>query len=120
MLLKIDIVPVPLARPRVTKRGTFLLKRSQQFRKDFQTLLRAAFHGTPLSEPLSVTLHFYKPIKTTARTYGDIDNLVKAVFDACNGILWLDDRQIVEMQCYKHKGAGKIEMEVRKNVDKDS
>ena len=110
--LEIKLEPVPLGRPRVTARGTFLPKRSQQFREDFQILLRASFHEQPLTAPLSVTLHFYKPLKTTAPNFGDIDNLVKAVLDACNGILWLDDRQIVELHSYKHKGTGKIILEV--------
>lgn len=110
--LTINLEPVALGRPRVTARGTFLPKRSQQFREDFQMLLRASFHEQPLTAPLSVTLHFYKPVKTIAPKFGDIDNLEKAVLDACNGILWLDDRQIVEMHSHKHKGAGKIILEV--------
>ena len=34
---------------------------------------------------------------------GDLDNLLKAVLDAGNGILWKDDRQIVEANAFKRK-----------------
>ena len=117
MNITIKLEPVALARPRVTKRGTFLPRRSQKFRENFQLLLRAAFHAPPFEGPLSVTLHFYKPIKTTTPRFGDVDNLVKAVLDACNNILWLDDRQITELHVFKHSGEGKIELEVINNVD---
>jgi Holliday junction resolvase RusA-like endonuclease len=29
-----------------------------------------------------------------SRDAGDLDNYVKAISDACNGVLWLDDSQI--------------------------
>lgn len=115
MKITADITPVPLERMTNQKdsRKRFLPKRSKDFRDSLQWIFKAAFSGEPLKTPLSVTLHFYKDKNITAKTqYGDIDNLVKAVFDAGNGILWLDDSQIVELHTYKHKGAGKIEMEV--------
>ena len=112
MLLTINLEPVPLARPRVTNRGTFLPKRSQKFRDDFQTLARAAFHRQPFNCELSVSLHFFKNINPVAQAYGDIDNLVKAVLDAGNGFIWTDDKLITELHAFKHKGAGKIILEV--------
>lgn len=50
----------------------------------------------PLTGRLSVTIRLYRP---AAR--GDIDNYLKALLDALNGILWQDDRQIVELHVYK-------------------
>jgi Holliday junction resolvase RusA-like endonuclease len=112
-----DLAAVPLARPRVTKRGTFLPKRSQQFRADFQTLARAAFRGKPFNSNIAVTLHFFKPINPSSRNFGDIDNLVKAVLDAGNGLLWTDDSLITAIHAFKHKGKGKIILEVTENVE---
>ena len=114
-----EITPIPLGRPRLntTNRGRYLPKSNVEFREKLQWILRSAFPGKPFENPLSVTLHFYKPTKTTAKNYGDVDNLAKAVLDAGNGILWLDDSQIVELHGYKHKGEGKIEMEAVVNVD---
>lgn len=34
-------------------------------------------------------------------TKPDIDNVVKAVFDGCNGVLWRDDVQVVELTLRK-------------------
>lgn len=33
-----------------------------------------------------------------ARAVGDLDNFAKAVLDACNGIVWADDRQLRELR----------------------
>jgi Holliday junction resolvase RusA-like endonuclease len=35
-------------------------------------------------------------------TKPDVDNVVKAVFDGCNGVLWKDDVQVVQLTLYKH------------------
>ena len=121
MRITLEIKPVPLGRPRVntTNRGRYLPKSSKEFREQFQwLLLNEKKFLKPYTKPLKITMHFYKPVKATSKTrYGDIDNLAKAVLDACNGILFIDDSQIVEMHCYKHKGADKIEIEVVENVD---
>ena len=119
MNLTINIEPVPLARPRLntTNRGRYLPVKSRKFQDDLRALVRAAFKDKPLDSPLAVTLHFYRPRKPTAQNFGDIDNLVKAVLDACNGVIWTDDKLITQLLAFKHKGAGKIEMEVVKNVD---
>ena len=36
---------------------------------------------------------------------GDVDNLAKGVLDACNGILWADDSQVVKLTTAKTKTA---------------
>ena len=110
MKIEIEITPVPLARPRVntTNRGRYLPPRSRKFQEELKTLLKASYKGEPLKKSLDVTIEFYKPFKVTAQKYGDIDNLAKAVLDACNGILWVDDRQICRMVLRKRKGEGKV------------
>lgn len=30
-------------------------------------------------------------------TQGDLDNIIKSALDACNGIVWIDDVQVVEI-----------------------
>lgn len=114
MKLTLNLEPVPLARPRVntTNRGRYLPAKSRKFQDDLKAIVRANFSQQPFENPLSVTLHFYRPRKTTAQNFGDIDNLAKAVLDACNGIIWQDDRQIEELHAFKHKGKGKIILEV--------
>jgi Holliday junction resolvase RusA-like endonuclease len=35
----------------------------------------------------------------------DLDNVAKAVLDACNGVAWIDDRQVVRLVVEKGYGA---------------
>lgn len=117
MKITAEIVPIPLERNyHSSARKNFLPAKSKIFRENLQWIFKTALSDKPLQNPLSVTLHFYKDKNITAKTqYGDIDNLVKAIFDAGNGILWTDDSQIVELHAYKHKGTGRIELEVLEN-----
>ena len=114
MKLEIEITPLALARPRIntTNRGRYLPAGCQKYLEELRLMVKTKYKGKATEKPLAVTLHFYKPRKPTAKNYGDVDNLAKAVLDACNGVLWLDDSQIIELHGYKHKGAGKVEIEV--------
>lgn len=46
----------------------------------------------PLVGSVAVSIAVYRPQKR-----GDIDNVLKCLLDALNGILWLDDSQIVRL-----------------------
>jgi len=59
---------------------------------DFVSELSESSKGARASSPLGMD---WRPISD------DIDNLQKAVFDALNGVLWADDRQIVEVRTRK-------------------
>jgi Holliday junction resolvase RusA-like endonuclease len=57
------------------------------------------------SEPWKTTPHICKP---------DLDNLVKALLDACNGILYHDDSQVIEINATKEYDINPhIEIEVK-------
>ena len=119
MKIEIPIEPVPLARHQINtlNKGRYLPQKSVDFRDEFRwELLRAVSAKELLKVPIAVTLHFYKSQKITSQNYGDIDNHVKAVLDACNKFLWTDDRLVTELHAYKHFGAGKIKMEVIESV----
>jgi Holliday junction resolvase RusA-like endonuclease len=55
----------------------------------------------PIDCPLSVYLHFWLPRPKSPKnklhpvTRPDLDNLAKSVFDALNGVFWVDDSRIV-------------------------
>lgn len=39
------------------------------------------------------------------RRRADLDNVVKAIADACNGIVWHDDSQVYELHAYRYHDA---------------
>lgn len=90
-----------------TRRGIRLSDAAISFRQMAQIALRWVDHK--FTGELAVTLHVYRP-----RKVGDIDATQKAVFDALNGVLWHDDKQIVEMHVYRHddKLCPRVELEV--------
>lgn len=101
-MLKITLSgnPVPAARPKVSRFGTYYPKTYRQFRTAMDLLLRTMFKKRePMAGPIEVNLavHVKKP-KTTKLAYpiGDVDNYAKAYLDALNGYAWHDDRQIIK------------------------
>lgn len=54
----------------------------------------------PLAGPLAVTIDFYLP----DRKRRDLDNLSKAVLDACNKVVWKDDNQVEALKLFKWYG----------------
>lgn len=64
---------------------------------------------TPLTGALSVQLAFGLPVPKSAPKRRrleavkrpDIDKLSRSVLDACKGILWADDAQIVRLEAHK-------------------
>lgn len=74
------------ARPRVTSRGTFMPKAYQDKRKEMVRQIKEQWHGAPLEGPIRLELR----IKGEGRADGD--NIIGALMDAANGLLWVDDR----------------------------
>jgi len=116
--LNIDIEPVPQGRPRFGGRFCYTPHKSKAFKKDLQYRLKQAYKGPPLEGPLVVSLDFSltkpKSVKRVIPSVKpDLDNLVKAVLDAANLILWLDDAQIVGFYASKHYGKPGIFIEVK-------
>jgi len=123
--------PIPKSRPRFSRRsGTmYTPRRTQDAEKSF--LEQALCHkpSEPIKEPISLYIRFVMPIpKSTSKKKRqemlegkiqpakrpDIDNLVKLVKDALNGIFWLDDSQIVTLFAQKVYGEiPKTEVEIR-------
>ena len=107
--------PVPLARPRFARGRVYLPQKSRDYRKILQNSARSAMDNfKPLTGALFCHLNFYRKFKATSRNYGDLDNHVKAVLDALNGICYVDDAQIVEFSGTKHtdKVEPRIEIEI--------
>jgi Holliday junction resolvase RusA-like endonuclease len=117
------VAPVAKARPRLTKAGrAYTPKETADAERAVRYALRAAGAVPRAAEgPLMVRLRFVVARPPSARkgrrwpaVRPDLDNYVKLVLDAANGLLWLDDGQIVCLHACKEYGTPpRIEIEVR-------
>lgn len=120
-----NIAPVPASRPRVTRFSTYFPKKYTQFRKDFAMILDDL--DVELSEGLLYAkLDFFMQIpkswsnKKKADKEGkyadnnvDVDNLVKACLDSCEGVFYENDNQVAMIRARKFYSIdGRIEMEL--------
>ena len=103
--------PVSKGRPRMTKRGhTYTPKRTVDYERMVQTLFHAQYGSPILEGPILLQLDLYFQIpKSRSKAVRkrmqqgldrpckrpDIDNCMKSVSDALNGIAYKDDSQIV-------------------------
>lgn len=103
MQVVIEVPPVPAARPRVSKWGTYY----PATYKDWKKAAAAFFHpASPCwSDPVFVELEIIckRPQRiTNPIPPGDVDNYAKAALDAVNDAhLWLDDKQVVSLNVSK-------------------
>lgn len=103
MKITIQIDAIPQGRPRFYKGVAVDPPKCKKFKQDFALLINSQYHDAPLSGNVLVTIRIYRNFnKPTNKRYGDIDNLAKGILDACNGILWLDDAQIVDLHIIKY------------------
>lgn len=59
-------------------------------------------------------VRLYRRYKPTAQTFGDVDNHLKAIFDALNRIVFDDDSQIVRcvVEKFTDKNQPRAEIEI--------
>lgn len=107
---KVEGRVVGSARPRVTRNGTFIPKKT----RDYRARIRGAFiesGGMRRSGPISVSVSVFrelpksrpKSVTSEPDTFKpDVDNIGKNVLDALNGIAWDDDSQVVELVVRKY------------------
>ncbi|GKT04443.1 RusA family crossover junction endodeoxyribonuclease [Furfurilactobacillus entadae] len=135
MAIKIVVqgTPVPQGRPKFSSRGGFVRaydpKTSREYKKLVAEWAKKQYKHEPVAEAIEVQLEVYRPLqKSLSRVEqqrrlngehrpvikGDIDNYYKAVTDACTGIVWVDDAQIVSMTCNKYYSDNpRVEMTVK-------
>lgn len=122
----IPMEPVAKGRPRLGKGRTYTPAKTAAYEKALKLFLKRAWAGRPilkgaldlhlsfcLMRPKSVP--FKKRPSPTVKP--DVDNLAKAVLDAANGILWVDDAQICRLTVEKSytceiETAGSIALDV--------
>lgn len=75
------------ARPRVTKTGhAFMPKAYKENQRELLAKIKEQYSGPPLKGPLRVEIVLH------GEGRGDVDNIVGALFDTANKVLWEDDR----------------------------
>lgn len=110
MQLFVQLRPVPYSRPRFNGRtkAVFDAGPYRQFKRDLQSLFRKQHpKHIPSQKGLLVGVYFYfaRPKSNKAPYHtkrSDLDNLIKAVFDAGNELIWKDDAQICGLRAAKH------------------
>jgi Holliday junction resolvase RusA-like endonuclease len=133
----VEGTPVPKGRPRFARRGKFVSTYSPKTTVDYETKVAEAAQvamgsSEPLETPVGAYIYITLPIpasyskkRTQACLSGeerptkksDIDNFCKAVFDGMNGIVFLDDSQIVSLHSTKVYGTiGMVEVMVKEEL----
>lgn len=112
--------PVAQGRPRFTARGGFSKaydpEPSREYKQYVKLMASQNRPHTPIEGPVSLTLIIYRPLlksmskkKKAAAVAGtlrpikkpDVDNVAKGIMDAMTGIIWQDDKQVVDLHVTK-------------------
>ena len=104
-ILDIELEPRPFQRPRFNRGRGFNDPKYDQFKQKLKYFLickspKCHEKNVGVKIVFSMPMPKKKP-KWPYPSLCDIDNLIKAVFDAGNGILWSDDRHIVKVEATK-------------------
>jgi Holliday junction resolvase RusA-like endonuclease len=105
--------PVAKGRPRVTMRGTYTPKKT----KDAEQRIGLDFIAAAAKQRAEISFPIVMPLRVICRCYfqmprrpknkawhitkPDADNCGKLMGDALNGLAWIDDSQIVDLQITK-------------------
>jgi Holliday junction resolvase RusA-like endonuclease len=120
----IDLVihgkPVGKARPRFSRRGnkvvTFTPRETQIYEQNIKALAQVAMLGKAMLEgPVKVTITAYFSHKKKTGWHisrPDIDNVVKAVLDGLNGVVFADDAVVAQLVASKHYGEERVEVQI--------
>jgi Holliday junction resolvase RusA-like endonuclease len=121
VIFTVDGNPVAKGRPRFAKRGKFVQTYTPQKTKDYESLVmdsasEAMGASEPLETPVKIFIHIRMPIPASYSKRmrqdcldqlirpvkkPDWDNVAKAITDALNGIVYVDDCQIVDAHVTK-------------------
>ena len=110
-MIQIDI-PDIFIKPavRMTQHGKFVDPQAQQYLNNKATLItlirnqmqQKGYEMMPAQTPLSVAIRVYT--HTSQGHKADLDNIVKAILDGCQGIVFKDDRWIDRIEATRMIG----------------
>lgn len=111
MTFFIHYPPVAKGRPRFTRTGrAYTPRKTREAERAYRLMISPHAPPEPLRGAVEIRLAFVmpKPKSYPRRLYGephvkkpDLDNLVKALKDAANGLLWRDDAQVSVLRATK-------------------
>lgn len=94
-------------------RGRAVVSSEAQAYKNGVAMRASVQHLRPFAAgvPVRVVLRWYR-----AKRMGDLDNRIKVTLDALKGVLYVDDKQVVEIHATRHESprAGRLEVEVHR------
>lgn len=99
--------PTPKARARVCRAGAYTPRRTNEYEatvRSLALLARQKAKQRMWTGPVSIYAEFR--LRGNGTSKPDLDNLIKSVKDACSGIIYADDAQIVEIEACKVGGCG--------------
>ena len=104
--------PVPKGRPRFTRGGfAYTPKKTKDAETYIKKQVQRMYRGEPLKGPLTFYAYFIiRPPKKPksempiSGNIADTDNYVKLLLDALNGLLFDDDKQVVQIHAVKMFG----------------
>ena len=97
--MKLTLTGNPVSVNQLYRGRRFLTQRGIDTKRDYHLQAKQQYCGALLEGPIKVELIVYFRSKATS----DIDNVCKATLDSLTGVLWKDDRQIVELHAYKQQ-----------------
>lgn len=118
------------ARPRTTKRGNRAIMYTPDKTKNYENYVKlVAAQYAPeelLVNPLDIELEFYlqrpkslpKKIQHHVKK-PDIDNLAKSVMDAMEGVIYVNDAQVIALRAYKLYGFPKCTVRIEEVIAKE-
>ena len=116
--------PVGKGRPKFARRGAYVTAYTPEKTASYENLVKLAAAEAmagrpPIAGPVAMVLLIevtppgsWSQKKQRAALAGeifptskpDVDNVVKGIFDACNEIVWKDDKQAVDVRVVKRYG----------------
>lgn len=92
--------PTGKARPRFGKGTVYAEPKSKAREREISMLAKVAMIGRkPFTGAVRVNIHLWMADRMAKP---DIDNAEKLILDAFNGIVWTDDKNVVEIHTTKH------------------
>lgn len=98
---ELDVAPTTKLRPRFSKSGkVYSAARQRAAEHQIGWMLR-----NECSEPNTVDdLAVFAEFRTATRQRRDLDNMLKLLLDAANGVVWRDDQQVVKIDASVSRG----------------